>query len=197
MDFEWVSVAALFPRITWFQWWCAGVTLGILVDLLYRGFSEHKRVAHTYLTLSWDVAILGAHLVTEDYRWIFLGHACKIAYMLLTRLRHAPKIIQVDAYYVLAFFLVVHGGAELGLETFDVLSWELWFHCLTLLYNAMPLLNPRDRPMYVFGLTLAWFAVRVLGFAWTVMRISAMGKWYYATVVASQFVVVVSLIKIR
>jgi hypothetical protein len=189
MDVEWVAhVTAAAAAVTWFHLWCAGVVCSLLVDLLHRGLMETRR-ARLYLTLGWDCIILGVHLVTEDYRWIFLGHACKIVYMILSRPRDAAKIAQIDAYYVMAFFVVVHGGAQLELETFDVMSWELRFHCLTLLYNAIFLVGAGDRPVYVFGLTGVWFLVRVLAFAWASGR-----NLYYAAVVLSQVAAVAALI---
>jgi hypothetical protein len=49
----------------------AGAGIGLIVDLLYRGFGGDRRLCD-YLTFGWDVLILCAHGVTEDYRWIFL-----------------------------------------------------------------------------------------------------------------------------
>jgi hypothetical protein len=184
-------VTAAAAAVTWFQWWCSGVLLSVLVHLLHRGLTDTLR-GRVLLTLGWDCCILGIHFVTEDYRWIFLGHACKIAYMALTQTRNMMKIVQVDAYYALAFFIVVHGGAQLELETFDVLSWERGFHCLTLLYNMIPVLEKRDRGLYVFVLTFVWIIVRVIAFAWASGR-----NYFYATVVASQVAVAVSLIKLK
>lgn len=176
--------------LSYFHWWLGSVGCSLLADVLYRGFNEGSRLLlHYWLAFSWDVCILFAHVVTEDYRLIFLAHACKVAYMFLSRPRQLMKIVQVDAYHALAFFVIIHGGAELGLETFDLLAWEMYFHCLTLAYNAVPLLK-EDRPIYIWALTLAWGAVRVVAFAWRTR-----GSWYHATVVATQALVVVSLIK--
>ena len=183
IDLQWVA------SVSWFHVWLVGVGVGVIADLLYRGFGG-RRLLCDYLTFGWDVLILCAHLVTEDYRWIFLAHACKIGYLFASRMRHAVKIVQVDAYHVLAFFLVVHGGAELGLETFDVMSWEFRFHCLTTLYNALPLTAKNDRPVAVWLLTLVWIAVRLVAFAW-----QTQGSYYFATVAFTQVSVVVSLMK--
>jgi hypothetical protein len=103
IDLQWVA------SVSWFHWWLAGAGIGLIVDLLYRGFGGDRRLCD-YLTFGWDVLILCAHGVTEDYRWIFLCHTCKIGYLVAARTRHLVKIVQVDAYHVLAFFLVVHGG---------------------------------------------------------------------------------------
>jgi hypothetical protein len=175
--------------VSWFHWWLAGAGIGLIVDLLYRGFGGDKRLCD-YLTFGWDVLILCAHGATEDYRWIFLCHACKIGYLVAARTRHLVKIVQVDAYHVLAFFLVVHGGKELGLETFDVMSWEFRFHFLTTLYNAIPLLGKNDRPLVVWLMTMAWIVVRVLLFVW-----ETRGSYYFATVALTQALVLISLTK--
>lgn len=81
-------------------------------------------------------------------------------------------------------------GAELGLETFDVMSWEFRFHFLTTLYNAIPLLGKSDRPLVVWLMTMAWIVVRVLLFVW-----ETRGSYYFATVALTQALVVISLTK--
>lgn len=87
-------------------------------------------------------------------------------------------------------FLLTRIGAELQLETFDVMSWEFRFHCLTTLYNAIPLMTKNDRPVYVWMLTMAWIVVRVVLFAW-----QTRGSYYFATVALTQALVVISLMK--